>query len=254
MTTSIKSTGIIKGALILGIAMFLSKIIGFLYRIPMTSILGDTGNAIYGVAFNIYVPFSGVPAIGIPGGISKLVAECLAKGTMQDAKKVFRVALFYTGAVSGLLSLGLFVGAEFIAVQLNGMEELILPLTYIVPYYFYSQFNGCVRGYFQGMNTMLPTAISQVVEQLFNALFSVVTYFIQYSVTIAAAGSTIGTGIIIYVASLSLFFFIRKMTLQTKYQLHLPNLYSKVAGKLFTSFFQLLSQWLLPHLSSQYFR
>lgn len=197
MTTSIKSTGIIKGALILGIAMFLSKIIGFLYRIPITSILGDTGNAIYGVAFNIYVVLLGVSAIGIPGGISKLVAECLAKGTIQDAKKVFRVALFYTGAVSGLLSLGLFVGAEFIAVQLNGMEELILPLRILSPTIFIASLMAVVRGYFQGMNTMLPTAISQVVEQLFNALFSVVlaTYFIQYGVAIAAAGSTIGTGI-----------------------------------------------------------
>ena len=207
-----KSTGIIKGALILSLAMFLSKIIGFLYRIPMNEILGDTGNAIYGVAFNIYVVLLGISGIGIPGGVSKLIAECLAKGTIQDAKRVFKVAFFYTATISGLLSFGLFAGAEFVAVKLNGMEELILPLRILSPTIFIASLMAVVRGYFQGMNTMLPTAISQVVEQLFNAIFSVVLaiYFVQYGVAIAAAGSTLGTGAGAICGFLILILFYRK--------------------------------------------
>ena len=199
MTALTKSGSIFKGALILGSAMFLSKLIGFLYRIPMTAILGDTGIAIYGVSFNIYVFLLGLSAIGIPGAISRLVSECLAKNSVTDARRVFNVALCYTGGLSAFLSLFLFFGAEFIAVDLNRQPELVLPLKMLSPTIFIASLMAIVRGYFQGMNTMFPTALSQVVEQIFNALFSVVlaSYFIQhgYGVAVAAAGSTMGTGI-----------------------------------------------------------
>ncbi|MBP3912656.1 MAG: oligosaccharide flippase family protein, partial [Niameybacter sp.] len=129
-------------------------------------------------------------------------------------------------------------------------------LRILSPTIFIASLMAVVRGYFQGMNTMLPTAISQVVEQLFNALFSVIlaTYFVQYGVAIAAAGSTMGTGIGALCGFLILILLFKKTDPTNQIPITSTKPLFKSRREIFTSFFQLLSQWLLPHLSSQYFR
>lgn len=189
--------GIIKGAMILAAASFISKIIGMLYRIPVTSALGDQGMAIYSGAFNIYILLITLSAVGIPSAISKLVSERIAVGAHKDAHRVFKVALAYSTLVAALLAVGMWIGAEQISLIMKQDTTLTMPLRALAPTIIIVTIMAVMRGYFQGMNTMTPSAVSQVVEQLVNAIFSIVLAyaFVKKSIEAAATGSTLGTGL-----------------------------------------------------------
>lgn len=198
MIKEVKGQTILKGAMVLAIASFLSKIIGMLYRIPLTNAIGDTGNYIYGSAFQIYTILVTLSAVGVPSAISKLVSERTAVGAYKDAHRVYKVALVYTGILSFILAVGLWFGADVIALYMTkDSPEIAMPLRALAPTIIIVAIMAVMRGYFQGLNSMTPTAVSQVIEQLFNAIFSVVLAYalIPKGIEIAAVGSTLGTGI-----------------------------------------------------------
>jgi stage V sporulation protein B len=198
MKNTNKGQTILKGAMVLAIASFLSKVIGMLYRIPMTNAIGNQGNFVYGTAFQIYTILVALSAVGVPSAISKLVSERVAVGAYKDAHRVYKIALCYTGIFSFILAVGLWYSASFIAlVAADGRSEVILPIKILAPTVFIVSVMAVMRGYMQGLKTMTPTAISQVVEQVFNAIFSVLLAYmlLPKGVNIAAAGSTLGTGI-----------------------------------------------------------
>ncbi|OOB78268.1 MAG: hypothetical protein BEN18_07975 [Epulopiscium sp. Nuni2H_MBin001] len=187
---------ILKGAMILSIASVISKILGMLYKIPITNIIGDQGNAIYASAYNMYILLITFSAIGMPTAISKLVSERREIGAFREAHRVYKVALIYSVLLAFILASTLWFGAEFIATFMQN-ELLVMPLKALAPTSVIVTIMAVTRGYLQGTGDMFPTAISQVVEQIFNAIFSVVLayMFISYGVVEAATGSTLGTGL-----------------------------------------------------------
>lgn len=197
MEEKITGKQVAKGILILSIATVISKIIGVLYRIPIVNILGDVGNAIYGLAYQVYILIITISCLGIPNAVARLIAECISLKAYNDAKKIFKITFIYTAGISVILALSLWFGADKIAHLLKGGEDIVLPLKALAPTVVIVSLMAVMRGYFQGMGNMMPTAISQTVEQLFNAIFSVVlaSLFLPYGVKVAAMGSTLGTGI-----------------------------------------------------------
>lgn len=197
MKRKVTKQSVMKGAMILAIASVLSKVIGMLYTIPLTQTLGDEGNAIYGDAFNVYIILITISAVGVPSAISKLVSERTAVGAYKDANRVFKIAMAYTGILGVILSLILWFGAEQISMLMTNSTLRTLPLKALAPTIVVVSLMAVMRGYFQGLNTMTPTAISQVVEQIFNAAFSIIlaNMFIKYGIEAGATGSTLGTGI-----------------------------------------------------------
>lgn len=187
---------ILGGAAILAAASFISKIIGMLYKIPITNLIGDQGNALYASAYNIYILLITLSAIGMPTAISKLVSERRAVGANREAHQVYRIALVYGCVISMILALIVWFGADQIA-SLMKNKDLTLPLKALSPTCIIVTIMAVTRGYLQGIQDMSPTAISQVIEQIFNAIFSILLafIFIQYGVIEAATGSTVGTGI-----------------------------------------------------------
>ncbi|OON95226.1 MAG: hypothetical protein ATN36_09030 [Epulopiscium sp. Nele67-Bin005] len=187
---------ILKGAMVLALASVTSKIIGMLYKIPITNIIGDQGNAIYASAYNMYVLLITFSAIGMPSAISKLVSERYSVGAYREAYRVYKIALCYATMLSFLLASILWFGAETIADTMKN-PDLMMPLRALAPTSVIVTIMAVSRGYFQGMGRMGPTAISQVIEQIFNAIASVLLayYFISEGVVEAATGSTLGTGI-----------------------------------------------------------
>ncbi|OOO00529.1 MAG: hypothetical protein ATN35_06830 [Epulopiscium sp. Nele67-Bin004] len=187
---------IFRGAMVLAVASFTTKILGMLYKIPITNIIGDQGNAIYASAYNIYVLLITFSAIGMPSAISKLVSERRAVGAHKEAHKVYRVALGYAVVLSIILASILWFGAESIALTMQN-ENLVMPLRALAPTAVIVTIMAVTRGYLQGTGNMVPTAISQVTEQAFNALFSVILayVFVSNGIVAAATGSTIGTGV-----------------------------------------------------------
>ncbi|MDF2612756.1 MAG: polysaccharide biosynthesis protein [Clostridia bacterium] len=197
MENNINKQGIVKGAMILGIGVFVSRIIGLLYRIPITNIIGDVGNGLYSMAYNVYAVILTLTAISMPSALSKLIAEREAVGAYKDAHRVYKIAMIYSVITASLLGVAMWFGAGFISAALFPGSDVTMPIRALAPTVVIATVIAVMRGYFQGQNSMGPTAVSQIVEQIFNVIFSVLLAYllVQYSLTVAVTGSTLGTGI-----------------------------------------------------------
>lgn len=194
---------------ILAAASILVRVIGLAYRIPVTRILGPVGNSYYSAAFEVYSMVLLISSFSLPLAVSKLVSARMAKGRVNAAYKIFRCTLIFALVSGGLGSLLIYFGAGFFSDVLVNTPESRLALQVLAPTILVVALMGCMRGYFQGLGSMVPTAVSQIVEQVVNAavsigaawalfhygekldaLFSTNTAAYAYG----AAGSTLGTG------------------------------------------------------------
>jgi stage V sporulation protein B len=175
-------------------------VIGLIYKIPLQRIIGDEGMGIYSPAFSVYGMALLLSSYSIPLAVSRLTAIRRVKKEHRNSYRIFLCALciaFVTGLLAMLI---IFFGAETIS-KLMGYPDAALALRVLSPTIFVFAIMGVFRGYFQGKNTMIPTAVSQVLEQLVNAVVSVVAaYFLMEhyrsktnAAAYGAAGSTVGT-------------------------------------------------------------
>lgn len=195
---------------ILAVASIVSRIIGLIYRIPLTNIIGDTGNNYYGTAFRIYNILLIISSYSLPLAVSKLVSANISQGRRRNVYRVLKCALLF-GAVSGTIAaLVLYFGAEFITATLMKTPLSIFAVKVLVPVLFIVAVLGVMRGFFQGLGTMMPSATSQILEQIVNAVVSVWAAYIlvgegakagalldnkeNYAAAYGAAGGTLGTG------------------------------------------------------------
>lgn len=200
MAESRKRDGFVMQAGILAVAGILCRIIGLLYKSPLTSVIGDEGNGYYSSAYNIYTIILLVSSYSIPSAISKVIAQKLELREYRNAHKIFKCSLIYVVIVGGLASLLTFFGAG-IFVKSNSVPVLRI----FAPTIFLSGLLGVLRGYFQAHKTMLQTSVSQILEQILNAVVSIgAAYFFIKLVTdgedttravYGAMGSAVGTGI-----------------------------------------------------------
>ncbi len=171
MSTNQKNDLLRQGS-ILAVAGILVRLIGILYRIPMSNLLGDAGNGIYSVAYGIYSVTLTLASSSLPLAVSKLIAQRSIQKQHKNAYRLFRVALTFSLAVGAAAALFLFFGADFLE-SLYARQGLAKPLRIVAPTVLVMSALGILRGFFQGKNTMLPTAISQLLEQIVNALVSI---------------------------------------------------------------------------------
>jgi len=189
-------SNIAKQGSILAIAALISRLIGFIYRVPLTDKIGDIGNSYYASAFIVYNFFLTISSYGIPLAMSKLISERYALKQYRNAHRVYKVSMLFC-VLGGLISsIIIWFGASSIA-SFWKIPEMKYCLFVLSPTIFIVSIMSVYRGYFQGMKTMIPTGISQVVEQIFNAIFSVVFAYLLFNkgVEYAAAGGLVGTGI-----------------------------------------------------------
>lgn len=196
---------------VLAVAGVLTRIIGLAYRIPMNNILGDEGQGFYGVAFEIYSIALLLTSYSLPLAVSKLVSARKAGDDKAGVIKMFRTALLFALTVGGAVSLIVFFGANGIATKVMSMHLSVYALRVLAPGLLIVAILGVLRGFFQGMGTMVPTAFSQIIEQIVNAVVSLVaaSYFFKVgaramakakdasagnlSGAYGAAGGTLGT-------------------------------------------------------------
>ena len=151
---------------ILALAGVLVRILGLAKRIPLPYIIGDIGNSYYSVAYEIYNIVFIISAYGIPLSVSKLVSAKVGKGEYRNADKIFRCALGIS-TVTGIITSSLvFIFADKLSRLLNEPMSF-LALRALAPLLFLVCIMGVFRGYFQGLGSNIPTAISQLVEQIF---------------------------------------------------------------------------------------
>ena len=187
---------------ILAMAGILVRVIGLVYRIPMLNIIGDEAYGIYSTAFNVYNIMLVLSSYGLPMAVSKLVSDRMAKKHYKDTRKIFNVALLVATTTGGIAALITFFGADFIEKHFYaGYEGIAIPLRILAPTIFIVSMLGVFRGFFQGQGTTIPTALSQVIEQIVNAIISILAAYLlvqsyKNSKNVAgygAAGGTLGT-------------------------------------------------------------
>lgn len=205
-----ESNFVVQGS-ILAIASIVVRIIGIAYRIPMINIIGDEGMGYYGTAFNVYNIALLLSSYSLPLAVSKMVSARLANKQYRNAERIFKAALAYATVVGAVTAAIIWFGADFFASKVFFMPYAAFALRTLAPTVWIMAYLGVFRGYFQGRGTMVPTAFSQVFEQIINAIVSVVAgsfLFNEalkveimkneagsgYSNAWGAAGGTIGTG------------------------------------------------------------
>ena len=191
---------VVKQAAFLMTAQMISSVIGLLYRSPLHAMMGDLGDGYYQFAYEWYTIILLIASYSIPSAVSKVMAERLARREYRNAQKVFKAAFFYVLVVGGAGALIAFFGAPFILAK---QPDAVLALRVLAPTILLSGFLGVFRGFFQAHNTMKQTAVSQVAEQIMNAVFSVLMAYIltrpylgdeNLTGKYGAAGGTFGTG------------------------------------------------------------
>ena len=195
-----KTNDILKQGLILAAASILVRMVGLLYRIPLGNQLGEEGNGIYSIAYKVYSIALIISSYGLPLAVSKMVAEKSVKREYRYAHRIFINALIFAVVIGGIVGGIVYLGADFFATAL-GSANASMPLRVLAPTIFFVAVLGVFRGFFQGQNTMIPTAVSQIVEQIMNAVVSIaVAYsFMEMHKTAdnvaayGATGSTWGT-------------------------------------------------------------
>lgn len=166
------SSFLIQGA-ILAFASVAVGLIGMIYRVPFANIIGDTGNGFYGCAYEVYNIALLLTSYSLPIAVSKLVAARMSKREYRNAQKVLKGALLFAVCAGGGVALAIFFGADFIATYIMTSPLSAYALRVLAPCLFIVAVMGSVRGYFQGIGTMVPTAMSQILEQIVNAVVSI---------------------------------------------------------------------------------
>lgn len=199
MSLEKKSDGFIVQAGILAMAGIICRIIGILYRSPLAAIIGDEGNGYYGSAYNIYTIILLISSYSIPAAISKVIAGKLALKEYKNAQRIFYCAFIYVIVVGGIASLFAFFAAGLLVEQ-----NAVIALRVFAPTIFFSGLLGVLRGYFQAHKTMVQTSVSQILEQILNAIISITAAYLLKQMVIdkdittqaiyGAVGSALGTG------------------------------------------------------------
>ena len=160
-----KNQSYIKGAIIIAVGGFVSKLLGALYRIPLVAYLGGEGMGIYQMVYPLYCILLTVSASGIPTGIARLISS--GKGSGAERK-----AFFLYGGI-GLIGWLLMYAFAVPLAMAQGQPEVALCCKLLSPSVFFVALISIVRGYFQGKNNMYPTAVTEVLEQVIKVVFGV---------------------------------------------------------------------------------
>ena len=202
MSNNKKSSVLMQGA-ILAAASIVCRIIGLVYRSPLREIIGDDGNGYYSYAYNIYTIILLIASFSIPLAVSKAISARLARKEYRNAQRIFHGAMIYAVGVGLIGSAICYFGAPYLV-----QEGAVPALRVLAPTIFFSGILGVFRGYFQGHNTMIPTSVSQIIEQILHAIVSIAAAYLMVRgftdvstealklerASLGAKGSALGTG------------------------------------------------------------
>ncbi|MDD6919910.1 MAG: polysaccharide biosynthesis protein [Eubacteriales bacterium] len=228
-----KKHTLIQGAGILALAGIIVKCMGIFLRIPVGNMIGDIGMSNYSPAYIIYSFLLIVSTAGIPIAISRLISEYRALGDYHTAERVFSIAFKLMFALGLFFAVVLFVFAENIA-EFLGNTDAAPAMKVIAPALLFVPLLASFRGYFQGMQNMIPTALSEITEQFMRVVVGLTCTYIFFYIlkdgsildsydkyTRGAVGATIG-------APVGAFFALSLMALI--YKLARPNIKKKLVN------------------------
>ena len=228
-TSSTARNVLVQGTILAAVSI-IAKVIGLIYRIPLTNILGDEGNTYYSTANEIYSIILMISSFSLPLAVSRLMSERLQKGETRNASRVFFCAMRFAVVTGAALALFTYAFAGVLSKYVMNLEYAKYGLRVLAPAILIFAVTGVFRGYFQGFSNMVPTAVSQLIEQLINAGVSLWGAYILYDYGLqlsrarddellapawGAAGGTFGT--VASVTAALLFMMILYSRFQTRF-------------------------------------
>lgn len=192
---------------ILAVAGIIVRIIGIFYRIPMINIIGEEGNGYYTSAYSIYSLFLIISSYSFPIALSKIISSRFSTKNYADGYKAFKLSLLIATVIGAIMFIIMYFGSSVIASMVK-KPYLKFSLQVFAPTLWVMAYLSVFRGLFQGTGTMVPTAVSQVCEQIVNAIVSLVCCYVffsqgllanviydntEYAYAFGAKGATMGT-------------------------------------------------------------
>ena len=198
-----KTKSIVGGMTVLGLTGIICKLVGVLFVIPLTWLIGADGLGIYQAVFPTYNLLLTVSSAGLPVAISRMVSHCLARDDPRNARRVLRVALWLLTGLGCLCTIVILAGSGMLAQRVNQPESRIGFLV-IAPCVAIVCVLAAFRGFMQGQQNMVPTATSQLIEQVGKVFVSLPLAYLGSRVGIAegAAGALLGTTLVEAIAML----------------------------------------------------
>lgn len=187
---------IVSGMTVLSLVGIICKIVGALYRIPLAWLIGDEGMGTYQLVFPTYNMLLTISSAGLPVAISRMVSFALAKDDPRTAKRVFRVALCLLSALGLIAMMLMIVMSPTLAVR-SGDVSTQPGFVAIAPALLLVCVMSALRGFMQGQQNMVPTAISQLIEQVGKVFVALPLAWLgsRTSIAYAAAGVLLGTSL-----------------------------------------------------------
>ena len=209
-----KSKSIIGGMTVLGLAGVICKLVGVLYSIPLTWMIGTSGLGVYNAVFPAYNLLLTISSAGLPVAVSRLVARSLAKDNPRGAKHVFKSALLLLLILGSVATLLMICGID-VLVKASDQPDSRLGFLCIAPCVAIVCVLSAFRGFMQGQQNMTPTAISQLIEQVGKVFLALpMAYWgSRRGIAYGAAGALLGTTIVEAIALLYMvLLYLRKNT------------------------------------------
>ncbi len=184
----------LQGALVLLVAGLINRGLGFFYQIALIRTIGPEGVGLFSIVFPVYIMILVLATAGIPLAVAKLVAEEVARQNMSGAYRILRIALFMLLGTSLFFTLLMIVGAPYLRHYVFPNPAAYYSFICLIPGIAIVSLCSAFRGFFQGLQQMSPTAVSQTVEQLVRVVAGLVAAYIMLprGIEYASAGLSVG--------------------------------------------------------------
>lgn len=186
------------GAAILLAANFLNRVLGFLYQYLIMTHIGGEAYGLFNMVFPVYMLALVLTTAGIPLAVSKMISEAVSLNHVSKANTIFRTALIFLTLSGAFISFVLYIASPYLAHRIFPDPRVLRIFLICTPAIFIVSISSAFRGYFQGMQNMLPTAISQICEQLvrvsvgFSAALTLLPRGIEWAASGLALGMLVG--------------------------------------------------------------
>lgn len=212
---------LVKGTLILTIAFIVARMLGVIQRVPLQHIMGNDGMNLYSISFNLYNMLLTVATLGIPTALAKQISEYTAVGKYSEAYQTYKASRNFAIIAGLVVTAFLYAFGPYYANSIAMAPQATLAIQALAPAMMFFPLIAVMRGYFQGMQQMMPTGISLIYEQIFRVSAAVILPLVllglNFSKEVAVAGASFGavTGTIAAIAVM-IYYYKKNRPIQVK--------------------------------------
>lgn len=190
---------LLRGTFVLTLGTYVSRILGMIYLFPFAILVGTVGGALFGYGYNQYAIYLSIATAGMPMAVSKFVSKYNALGDYYTSRRMYRAGMKLM-LVTGILAFLLLYSLAPVMSRItlggsdlnNSLEDVVMVMRMVSVALIVVPMMSLMRGFFQGHQSMGPTAVSQVVEQLVRVVFLLASTYIVIKVVHGSLALAVG--------------------------------------------------------------